>query len=139
MLQPLADSGVKQEAVKRKAEVNRMTRGGLGETRGKMYSRRVYEKTGRLYEMEKFEIPASDLPEGALRFDSHFESGNLASATMVFNDEYDLRCDEDFNSGGHTQWYYFSVSRMEPNKTYRCVLLGADESVLRTVLRVMIR
>jgi predicted adenine nucleotide alpha hydrolase (AANH) superfamily ATPase len=45
-----------------------------------------------------------------LVFDSRFESGNLRKAAKVNNIEYNLWLENDFNTKGHTQWYYFKVS-----------------------------
>ena len=49
------------------------------------------------------------LPDSTLRFDSHFESGNLAKAVQISGSEYRLWLEFDVNTQGHTQWYYFSV------------------------------
>ena len=43
-------------------------------------------------------------------FDSRFESGNLRKAVKVNNIEYNLWLDNDLNTKGHTQWYFFKVS-----------------------------
>ena len=60
------------------------------------------------------------LIESDLIFDSHFESGNLLSATRVLsrdaiekrkkNQEYNLEIHHDLHSVGHTQWFYYSCS-----------------------------
>ena len=42
-----------------------------------------------------------------LIFDSRFESGNLRKASKVNNVEYNLWLENDLNTKGHTQWYYF--------------------------------
>lgn len=42
-----------------------------------------------------------------LVFDSRFESGNLRKAAKVNNVEYNLWLENDLNTKGHTQWYYF--------------------------------
>jgi hypothetical protein len=44
-----------------------------------------------------------------LIFDSRFESGNLFMATKVSDQEYDCLMQNDINSRGHTQWFYFRV------------------------------
>ena len=44
-----------------------------------------------------------------LIFDSRFESGNLRKASKVNNVEYNLWLENDLNTKGHTQWYYFKV------------------------------
>lgn len=45
-----------------------------------------------------------------LIFDSRFESGNLRKAVKVNNIEYNLWLDNDLNTRGHTQWYFFKVA-----------------------------
>lgn len=44
-----------------------------------------------------------------LVFESRFESGNLQLAHKQSNAEYDLILQNDVNSKGHTQWFYFRV------------------------------
>ena len=44
-----------------------------------------------------------------LIFDSRFESGNLRKAVKVNNIEYNLWLENDLNTRGHTQWYFFKV------------------------------
>lgn len=44
-----------------------------------------------------------------LIFDSRFENGNLRKAAKVNNVEYNLWLENDLNTKGHTQWYYFKV------------------------------
>ena len=50
------------------------------------------------------------VPEDSLRFDSHFESGNLHKAVKVTESQYRLWLEHDVMTKGHTQWYYFSVA-----------------------------
>lgn len=45
-----------------------------------------------------------------LVFESRFESGNLLAAIKVADNEYDLILQNDINTYGHTQWYFFRVS-----------------------------
>ena len=59
--------------------------------------------------------------EAPLVFESRFESGNLFSAARVGVREYELRLNTDYNTCGHTQWFYFSVHR--PRGT--CGVVGA--------------
>ena len=44
-----------------------------------------------------------------LEFDSVFESGNLAVAIKVSDTEYNCLLQNDVNTNGHTQWFYFKV------------------------------
>ena len=50
-----------------------------------------------------------DQSEESLQFDSVFESGNLAIAIKVSETEYNLLLQNDINTNGHTQWFYFKV------------------------------
>lgn len=45
-----------------------------------------------------------------LIFESRFESGNLLAAIKVSDNEYDLILQNDINTNGHTQWYFFRVA-----------------------------
>lgn len=44
-----------------------------------------------------------------LIFDSRFENGNLRKAAKLTNHEYNLWLQNDTNTRGHTQWFYFKV------------------------------
>jgi hypothetical protein len=43
-------------------------------------------------------------------FESRFESGNLSYAAKVSESEYNLLLQNDVNSKGHIQWFYFRVT-----------------------------
>eukprot|EP00347_Sterkiella_histriomuscorum_P003123 403365502 len=47
---------------------------------------------------------------------SQFENGNLRRAMKVNNVEYNLLLENDVNTKGHTQWYYFKVIHKYPKK-----------------------
>jgi hypothetical protein len=47
-----------------------------------------------------------------LVFESRFESGNLQLANKVSDNEYDLILQNDINSKGHTQWFFFRVNNV---------------------------
>ena len=55
--------------------------------------------------------------ERNIRFDSVFESGNLAQAIETRREggdiEYELVLNADLNSSSHCQWYYFEMSNFE--------------------------
>jgi cytosolic carboxypeptidase protein 2/3 len=55
-----------------------------------------------------------------LIFDSRFENGNLRKVAKVNNIEYNLWLENDLNTKGHTQWYYFKV-------IYKDIALRADK------------
>jgi hypothetical protein len=46
-------------------------------------------------------------------FESRFESGNLQLAHKVSDNEYDLILQNDINSKGHTQWFFFRVQNIK--------------------------
>jgi hypothetical protein len=52
-----------------------------------------------------------------LYFDSVFESGNLAIAIKASETEYNLILQNDINTNGHTQWFYFKVKSNFKTKT----------------------
>jgi cytosolic carboxypeptidase protein 2/3 len=45
-----------------------------------------------------------------LVFESRFESGNLNLAIKLADNEYNLFLQNDINTNGHTQWFFFRVS-----------------------------
>ena len=49
-------------------------------------------------------------------FDSNFESGNLFAVYQTNKYEYDLLLQNDINSKGNTQWFYFRIVNL-PAKT----------------------
>lgn len=74
----------------------------------------------------KWEAPTHQSVQGSrtqlatppLRFESRFESGNLARAMQVGEYGYELSMQNDVNSRGHTQWFYFSCSDVVPGVEY---------------------
>ena len=42
-------------------------------------------------------------------FESRFESGNLLAAIKISDNEYDLILQNDINTNGHTQWFFFRI------------------------------
>ena len=64
-----------------------------------------------------------------LIFDSRFESGNLRKASKVNNVEYNLWLDNDINTKGHTQWFYYKVVyRNEKQSTIKFSILNLAKS-----------
>ena len=58
--------------------------------------------------MEAF-YKKKDATDKTLIFESRFESGNLASALKVNDNDYHLLLQNDVNTSGHTQWFFFRV------------------------------
>ena len=50
-----------------------------------------------------------DSEDRTLLFESRFESGNLYLAQKVSEIEYNLLMQNDINTQGHTQWFFFQV------------------------------
>ncbi|CAD8111912.1 unnamed protein product [Paramecium primaurelia] len=59
-----------------------------------------------------------------LKFDSNFESGNLFCAFKRANDVYDLILQNDINTRGNTQWFFFSVTGVKAGQTIQFNLLN---------------
>lgn len=55
--------------------------------------------------------------EMKVRFESRFENANLKKAIKVSDTEYNLILCFDFNTKGHTQWYYFKLMSKLPAGT----------------------
>lgn len=70
------------------------------------------------------ELPCRFFEENELRFESRFESGNLAMAVKVSTTEYNLLLQTDVNSYGNTQWFYFSVTNITHQKKVRFNILN---------------
>ena len=68
--------------------------------------------------------------QNILIFDSRFENGNLRKVAKVSNIEYNLWLENDLNTKGHTQWYYFKV-------IYKDVALHADKKVHRIKFNIL--
>mmetsp|Transcript_4821 Transcript_4821/g.7261 ORF Transcript_4821/g.7261 Transcript_4821/m.7261 type:complete len:336 (-) Transcript_4821:2969-3976(-) len=63
-----------------------------------------------------------------LIFESRFESGNLLAAIKVSEVEYDLILQNDINTNGNTQWYFFRVANKVAGKKIRFNFLNLNKS-----------
>ena len=59
------------------------------------------------YKLKRLENGQIDPNDVTLLFESKFESGNLYLAQKVSDSEYNLLMQNDINTNGHTQWFYF--------------------------------
>ena len=66
--------------------------------------------------------------DSTLIFESRFEGGNLAMASKVNENEYNLLLQTDINSRGHTQWFYFRVQNTKAQSTVKFNLLNFPKS-----------
>jgi hypothetical protein len=65
-------------------------------------------------DMLPFYLPR-DHDDTTLVFESRFECGNLRRAFQKLEYEYNLILSTDYNTTGHTQWYFFSVANTRRN------------------------
>ncbi|CAD8208043.1 unnamed protein product [Paramecium pentaurelia] len=63
-----------------------------------------------------------------LKFDSNFESGNLFCAFKKAENVYDLILQNDINTRGNTQWFFFSVTGAKAGQTVQFNLLNQLKS-----------
>jgi murein tripeptide amidase MpaA len=57
-------------------------------------------------------------------FESRFESGNLAAALKVNDQDYYLALQNDVNTGGNTQWFFFRISNTCAKTSIRFSMLN---------------
>jgi hypothetical protein len=62
--------------------------------------------------------PCGDQVDG-LRFESRFESGNLAKVVKITDSYYELYLRTDMYTNRHMQWYYFRVENTKSHMLYR--------------------
>ncbi|XP_068595082.1 cytosolic carboxypeptidase 4 [Brachionichthys hirsutus] len=67
-------------------------------------------------------------PADSLWFFSKFECGNLRKAVQVRRFEYDLVLNADANCSQHSQWFYFEVSNMAADVSYRFNIINCEKS-----------
>ncbi|XP_050303147.1 cytosolic carboxypeptidase Nna1-like isoform X2 [Anthonomus grandis grandis] len=71
--------------------------------------------------------------DDSLRFESRFESGNLARAIRITSSYYELHLRSDLYTNRHMQWFYFRVTNMKKNFLYRFSITNCSkESSLYT-------
>ena len=70
-------------------------------------------------------------PEEILKFESRFESGNLQLAYFTPNidsnddiDKYEIFLQNDTNTIGYTQWFFFRISNTKKNKTVNLSIMN---------------
>lgn len=75
-----------------------------------------------------------------LVFESRFESGNLSMAIKVSDNEYNLILQNDINTKGHTQWFYFRTTNTYQGLKVRfnIINLGKKDSLYNEGMKVLI-
>lgn len=59
-----------------------------------------------------------------LVFESRFECGNLNMALKMNENEYNLLLQNDINTNGHTQWFFFRVGNTTKGQTVKFNILN---------------
>ena len=74
-----------------------------------------------------------------LSFESRFETGNLLAAMKVSDHEYDLVLQNDINTNGHTQWFFFRVgnTRRGHSVKFNILNLAKPDSLYNEGMRVL--
>ncbi|CAG9819492.1 unnamed protein product [Phaedon cochleariae] len=68
----------------------------------------------------KYLLSANVCPEeDTLKFESRFESGNLARAIMITPNFYELHLRSDLYTNRHMQWFYFQITNVKKGCLYR--------------------
>lgn len=63
-----------------------------------------------------------------VEFDSNFESGNLFHVYNVGHDHYELVLQNDINTRGNNQWFFFRVKNVQRNRTLRFSIVNLIKS-----------
>ena len=72
-------------------------------------------------------------------FESRFESGNLLAAIKVTDSEYDLILQNDINTNGHTQWYFFRVGNTRKGEAikFNIINLAKPDSLYNYGMKIL--
>lgn len=81
-----------------------------------------------------------DATDKTLIFESRFESGNLAAALKVNEKDYYLALQNDVNTNGNTQWFFFRTSNTKAGNTVRFSILNLckPDSLYNEGMKVLI-
>lgn len=69
------------------------------------------------YKLRTLSDGTFDPSDKTLLFESKFESGNLYLAQKVSDTEYNLLMQNDINTNGHTQWFFYQVKNTTKGMT----------------------
>lgn len=62
-----------------------------------------------------------------IEFESRFESGNLHSAFLVGENSYQLVLQNDSNTNGYTQWFFFRMRNKKYNKSVKLNIINMSQ------------
>ena len=97
------------------------------------------EKPANNYEeIKQYYTPGPE--DNTLVFESRFESGNLWMALKVSDNEYNLILQNDINTKGNTQWFYFRVTNTVQNMSvkFNIVNFCKSGSLYNSGMKIMI-
>ncbi|EAS05471.2 zinc carboxypeptidase family protein (macronuclear) [Tetrahymena thermophila SB210] len=72
-------------------------------------------------------INANSSEQQKIQFSSSFESGNLFCAYKVNETEFDLILQNDINTKGNTQWFFFSVTNAKAGQVLKFNILNLNK------------
>jgi hypothetical protein len=86
------------------------------------------QSPSKLSNKNKSKVKPFYVPEGdddkTLVFESRFECGNLNMALKLNDNEYNLLLQNDINTNGHTQWFFFRVGNTTKGHTVKFNILN---------------
>ena len=111
----------------------------LGKESGQQSNTNQKRNLITLHGVEQF-YKKKDLLDRTLIFESRFESGNLASALKVSDTEYHLLLQNDVNTSGHTQWFFFRVQNTKKyhEARFNMLNLSKPDSLYNEGMKVLI-
>lgn len=82
--------------------------------------------------------PCAEAPSDLI-FESRFESGNLDLAVKVSDYEYNLLMQNDINTKGHTQWFYFKVqNKTRSTYTFHILNFTKPDSLFNHGMKILL-
>ena len=91
----------------------------------------IWKGGTQVYDVLKPELclpPPKDQTDIILRFDSHFESGNLAKVFYLGNYTYHCILEYDRNPSKSCQWFYFQIKNARKERNYKFYITGFHKS-----------
>ena len=77
--------------------------------------------------------------DDTIQFESRFESGNLAVAVKVNSQEYLLLLQNDVNTSGRTQWFFFRTSNVKAGEVRFSMLnLCKPDSLYNEGMKILV-
>ena len=91
----------------------------------------IWKGGKQIYDVLKPELclpPPKDQTDMILRFESHFESGNLAKVFYLENYTYHCILEYDRNPSRSCQWFYFQIKNARKDRNYKFYITGFHKS-----------